>query len=138
MCAYCYHKESFLLRVCLVGGHIGDVQNDGCGSPLDLVGSINPLIYVDLINLHQTEVSMAALGVAVVNGSVERVIHTIAKEKVYLSKYINFADVALQIRAFIETISMINRVHLSLGYLTPVEFEDAHGFELKSVLAGSP
>jgi transposase InsO family protein len=94
--------------------------------------------YIDLLKEHQIEVSMASVGVAEENGYAERVIRTIKEEEVYLSEYIDFADASRQIGHFIEDTYMTKRIHSSLGYLTPVEFEDAYDLELKSSLPGSP
>ncbi len=47
------------------------------------------------------------------------------EEEVDLSAYRNFADVLHQNRIFIEDVYMTKRIHSSLGYLTPAEFEAA-------------
>ena len=69
---------------------------------------------------------MAAVGKAEENGSAERVIRTIKEEAVALSEYLDFADAARQIGHFIEDVYMTKRMHSSLGYLTPAEFELAY------------
>jgi hypothetical protein len=50
---------------------------------------------------------------------------TINEERVYLSENLNFGDAVQQIRSFIEHVYNTKRIHSSLGYLTPAEFEDA-------------
>jgi len=40
-----------------------------------------------------------------------------------LSEYSNFADALSQFEGLIEDLYMTKRVHSSLGYLTPIEFE---------------
>ncbi|RME89897.1 MAG: hypothetical protein D6770_03515 [Anaerolineae bacterium] len=60
------------------------------------------------------------------NGYAERVIRTIKEEEVYLSDYVDFADAVRQIGHFIEEVYMTKRIHSSLGYLTPTEFESAY------------
>ncbi len=57
------------------------------------------------------------------NGFAERVIPTIKEEEVYLSEYIDFQDAKHQIGYFIDQVYQYKRIHSSLGYLTPVEFE---------------
>lgn len=94
--------------------------------------------YVDLLRDHHIDISMAAVGKAEENGYAERVIRTIKEEEVYLSEYFDFADAVRQIGHFIEDIYMTKRIHSSLGYLTPVEFEVAYGLELNIDPAGSP
>ena len=69
---------------------------------------------------------MAAIGKAEENGYAERVIRTIKEEEVDLSEYFDFADAARQIGHFIEDVYMNKRIHSSLGYLTPAEFELAY------------
>jgi len=86
--------------------------------------------YIDLLKSHHIQISMAAVGKAEENGYAERVIRTIKEEEVYLSEYLDFADAARQIGHFIEDIYMTKRIHSSLGYLTPVEFELAYQLDL--------
>ena len=79
--------------------------------------------YTDLLKLHSIQISMAGAGRADENGYAERCIRTIKEEEVYLSEYLDFDDVLQQIRRFIEDVYNTKRIHSSLGYLTPVEFE---------------
>ena len=83
------------------------------------------------------EISMAAQGKAEENGYAERFMRTIKEEEVDLSEYRDFADAYHQIGRFIEDVYMTKRIHSSLGYLTPVEFEAAYHLAAKP-LAGSP
>lgn len=69
---------------------------------------------------------MAAVGKAEENGYAERLMRTIKEEEVDLSDYRNFEDAYQQIGRFIEDVYMTKRIHSSLGYLTPVEFETAY------------
>lgn len=94
--------------------------------------------YIDMLKDYDIDISMAAAGKAEENGYAERVIRTIKEEEVNLSEYVDFADAAQQIGHFIEDIYMTKRIHSSLGYLTPVEFEVAYELELKIDPAGSP
>lgn len=82
--------------------------------------------YIDLLKDHGVRISMAAVGKAEENGYAERVIRTIKEEEVDLSEYFSFSDAAQQIKHFIEVIYMTKRIHSSLGYLTPAEFELAY------------
>lgn len=82
--------------------------------------------YIDLLKVHDIRISMAAVGKAEENGYAERVIRTIKEEEVDLSEYFSFSDAAKQIGHFIEVVYMTKRIHSSLGYLTPAEFELAH------------
>lgn len=80
--------------------------------------------YVDLLRHHEVQISMADKGEAWQNGYAERLIRTIKEEEVYLSDYHDFADAFTQIGRFIEQVYQCKRIHSSLGYLTPEEFED--------------
>jgi transposase InsO family protein len=82
--------------------------------------------YVALLQAHEVQISMAAVGKAEENGYAERVIRTIKEEEVYLSEYVDFADAVQQIGHFIEDVYMTKRIHSSLGYVTPAEFELAY------------
>jgi putative transposase len=79
--------------------------------------------YTDLLKAHEISISMAAVGKAEENGHVERWMRTIKEEEVDLSEYLDFQDARNQIAHFIEDVYMTKRIHSSLGYLTPVEFE---------------
>lgn len=81
--------------------------------------------YTDLLEAHGIQISMAAAGKAEENGYAERFMRTIKEEEVYLSEYLNFGDALQQIGRFIEDVYNTKRIHSSLGYLTPVEFEYA-------------
>jgi transposase InsO family protein len=52
-------------------------------------------------------------------------VRTIKEEEVDLSEYNDFNDARSQIGRFLEDVYMTKRIHLSLGYLTPLEFETA-------------
>ena len=68
---------------------------------------------------------MAAIGKAEENGYAERLMRTIKEEEVDLSDYSDFADAKMQIGKFIKDVYNCKRIHSSLGYLTPAEFEAA-------------
>ena len=51
---------------------------------------------------------------------------TLKCEQVYLSEYENLADARAQIGHFLEAVYNQKRLHSSLGYLPPSEFEQAH------------
>jgi transposase InsO family protein len=82
--------------------------------------------YVDLLTSRNAQISMAAVGKAEENGYAERFMRTIKEEEVDLSEYRDFADANHQIGIFIQDVYMTKRIHSSLGYLTPSEFEAAY------------
>lgn len=80
--------------------------------------------YTELLEACQIEISMAAVGEAWQNGYAERLMRTIKEEEVDLSEYRNFEEAYEQIGEFLEEVYSKKRIHSSLGYLTPMEFEN--------------
>lgn len=79
--------------------------------------------YTDLLRQHGVQISMAEVGEAWQNGYAERLIRTIKEEEVDLSEYEDYHEAYSQIGQFLEDVYTHKRVHSSLGYLTPAEFE---------------
>jgi transposase InsO family protein len=79
--------------------------------------------YVKVLKQASVAMSMAEVGEAWQNGYAERLIRTIKEEEIDLSDYHDFWDAYAQIGNFIEEVYMHKRIHSSLGYLTPIEFE---------------
>ena len=79
--------------------------------------------YVETLEDCGILVSMADVGAAWQNGYAERLIRTIKEEAVYLTEYTDYADAYRQIGHFLEDVYMHKRIHSSLGYMTPTEFE---------------
>lgn len=79
--------------------------------------------YVQLLRQHDVKISMAEVGQAWQNGYAERLMRTIKEEEVDLSEYQNFTEAYQQIEQFLEDVYMKKRIHSSLGYLTPNEYE---------------
>lgn len=84
------------------------------------------LAYIDLLKSHGVQISMAAVGKAEENGYAERFMRTVKEEEVDLSDYNNFSDAYFQIQLFMQDVYLTKRIHSSLGYLTPSEFEAAY------------
>jgi len=57
------------------------------------------------------------------NGYAERLMRTIKEEEVELSEHNDLDDVCEQIGCFLKDLYMTKRIHSSLGYITPAEFE---------------
>lgn len=79
--------------------------------------------YTDILDDHEVDISMSDKGAAWQNGFCERLIRTIKEEEVELSEYSSFSQAYQDIQIFIEDVYMKKRIHSSLGYLTPYEFE---------------
>lgn len=80
--------------------------------------------YVERLHKLGVQLSMAAVGEPRENGYAERLVRTIKEEEVDLSDYQDFRDARGQIGHFIDAVYNLKRIHSSLGYLTPQEFEE--------------
>lgn len=80
--------------------------------------------YTATLQAHGVQISMAEIGEPTQNGFAERLMRTIKEEEVDLSEYQDYADARRQIGRFLEDVYMRKRIHSSLGYLTPLEFEE--------------
>jgi putative transposase len=79
--------------------------------------------YVELLSNRAVKISMASVGEPEENGYAERLMRTIKEEEVDLSEYETFGDARRGLGRFLEEVYNRKRIHSSLGYLTPVEFE---------------
>jgi transposase InsO family protein len=79
--------------------------------------------YVQRLQKLHIQPSMATVGEPRENGYAERLMRTIKEEEVNLSEYHDFADAQRQLARFLDDVYNIKRIHSSLGYLTPREFE---------------
>jgi hypothetical protein len=79
--------------------------------------------YVQRLEKAGCAISMADVGAAWQNGYAERLIRIIKEEEVYLSEYDDYHEAHQQLGRFLEDVYMHKRIHSSLGYLIPVEFE---------------
>ena len=80
--------------------------------------------YTQTLRDVNVQISMADVGAAWQNGYAERLIRTIKEEEVDLSEYIEYNDAYRQLGRFLDDVYMHKRIHSSLGYLTPAEFEE--------------
>jgi len=79
--------------------------------------------YVALLEQHNVQISMAAVGKPEENGFAERLIRTIREEEIQLTDYADYHDACAHIGQFLEDVYNHKRIHSALGYLTPAEFE---------------
>ena len=80
--------------------------------------------YIQMLRAVNAEISMAESGEAWQNGYAERLIRTIKEEEVDLSDYDDYNDAVSQLGRFLNDVYIHKRIHSSLGYLTPAEFEE--------------
>jgi transposase InsO family protein len=69
---------------------------------------------------------MSAVGNPYDNAKAESFFKTLKQEEVYLQEYHSFADAEQNLTMFIEKVYNEKRLHSSLGYLPPAEFEAAY------------
>jgi len=81
------------------------------------------LAYTARLQQAGVQISMAEVGAAWQNGYAERLLRTIKEEEVDLSEYEDYTDAVRQLGRFLDEVYMHKRIHSSLGYLTPAEFE---------------
>ena len=70
-------------------------------------------------------ISMSAAGCPYENAKAESFFKTLKREEVYLSQYNNFEEALENIGRFLDDVYNVKRLHSSLGYLPPAEFEEA-------------
>jgi putative transposase len=80
--------------------------------------------YTQTLEDENVQISMAHVGEAWQNGHAERLIRTIKEEEVDLSEYLDYPDAYRQLGRFLDEVYLHKRIHSSLGYLTPAEFEE--------------
>jgi putative transposase len=82
--------------------------------------------YVERLLGISARVSMSAKGNPYDNAKAESFFKTLKREEVYLNQYETFAEAESQIGQFIDDVYNQKRLHSSLGYLPPVEYESLY------------
>jgi putative transposase len=82
--------------------------------------------YVARLQTIEAQVSMSAVGNPYENAKAESFFKTLKHEEVYLKQYQTLQEAENNIREFIEEVYNTKRLHSSLGYLPPTEFEEAY------------
>jgi transposase InsO family protein len=81
--------------------------------------------YVVCLEQIGAQISMAAVGNVYENALAESFFATLKREEVYLHEYRSFAEAETNLEQFIEAVYNHKRLHSSLGYRPPSEFEAA-------------
>jgi len=79
--------------------------------------------YVEQLKQIGAVISMSDVDNPYDNAKAESFFKTLKQEEVYLKEYQSFADAQANLTIFIEQVYNVKRLHSSLGYLPPVEFE---------------
>ncbi len=84
--------------------------------------------YTDVLREHGIQISMSRRGNPYDNATCESFLKTLKYEEVYLQEYRNLEEARASIKYFLEKVYNERRLHSSLGYLPPVEFERSRRF----------
>ena len=79
--------------------------------------------YTALLGHYGVQISMADIGQPTQNGVAERFMRTLKEEHVDYTEYDDVRDARQQLQHWLEIEYMTERIHSSLGYVTPVEYE---------------
>ncbi len=79
---------------------------------------------MNLLHTHGFQISMARKGNPYDNAVAESFMKTLKTEEVYLWEYQTLADVERRLPYFIEQVYNQKRLHSSLGYRPPDEYEE--------------
>ena len=80
--------------------------------------------YVEVLKEHGFRISMARKGNPYDNAAAESFFKTLKSEEVYLWEYRTLTDVHNRLPYFLEEVYNHKRLHSSIGYVPPVEFEE--------------
>jgi transposase InsO family protein len=81
--------------------------------------------YTEMLSAHDIRISMSRRGNPYDNAKAESFMKTLKYEEVYRTEYRDYRDARRQIGQFIESVYNRKRLHSSLGYLSPAEFEQS-------------
>jgi transposase InsO family protein len=80
--------------------------------------------YTQYMGEHEIVASMSAQGYCYDNAFMESWFKTLKAEEVYLTEYENYEDAKRRLPEFIEAVYNSKRMHSSISYTTPIEYEE--------------
>ena len=87
--------------------------------------------YIGVLENFGAEISMSRKGNPYDNAKMESFMATLKLEEVELSEYEDFFEIQTQVSKFIDAVYNVKRLHFSLGYVPPIEFEMAYHERMK-------
>jgi len=87
--------------------------------------------YVEQLEQIGAQISMSSVSNPYDNAKAESFFKTLKQEEVYLKQYQTFEEAQANIGQFIEDVYNTKRLHSSLGYVPPIEFEMAYAQDLR-------
>lgn len=85
--------------------------------------------YIAKLEKHSIRISMSRRGNPYDNAHAESFFKTIKYEEVYMDEYQSFSDAYQNIKHFIEEVYNKKRLHSSIGYKPPAEFEQQYALK---------
>ena len=87
--------------------------------------------YLEILNNYEISISMSGKANPYDNAKMESFFRTLKVEEVYMFEYETYAEVLKRIPYFIEKVYNKKRLHSSLGYMPPEEFENINNENMK-------
>jgi transposase InsO family protein len=87
--------------------------------------------YVKILKDHEILISMSGKANPYDNAKIESFFRTLKVEEIYMFEYEIYAEVLQRIPYFIEEVYNRKRLHSSLGYMPPEEFENINNEKMK-------
>ncbi len=82
--------------------------------------------YIEQLQQINAQISMSSVSDPYDNAKAESFFKTLKQEEVYLKDYRSFEEAEANLDVFLEQVYNMKRLHSSLGYVPPVEFEEAY------------
>jgi putative transposase len=82
--------------------------------------------YIEQLQQINAQISMSSVDDPYDNAKAESFFKTLKQEEVYLKEYRSFEEAEANLDVFLEQVYNMKRLHSSLGYVPPVEFEEAY------------